>query len=58
MKWFCLSNDGQLYLVGQFETFDEADDAATEQGHNVIWLINEQTAEQWRKTLTQEVTHG
>ena len=50
-KWFCLSNDGQLHFVGQFENFEQADISALHQGHEVIWLIDEQTAQQWLNTL-------
>ena len=52
-KWYCLTDLGELWLVGLFESFDEAETAAEQQGHNVIWLLDEKTASQWRNTLSE-----
>jgi hypothetical protein len=52
-NWYCLDSRGELWLLGRFSSFDEADQNAEKQGHEAIWLANEKNAKQWRNTLSE-----
>lgn len=47
-KWYCLDNNGNIRYVGDFSSFDEADDAI---GTTAIWLVTEDVARQWLADL-------
>ena len=50
-KWYCLNSDGKIYIIGNCENFDQADIQANLMGLDAIWIIDEQTANQWRSAL-------
>lgn len=54
-NWFCLDSKGELWLLGCFSSYDEADENAEKQGHEAIWLIDQKTAKQWLNTLSEVV---
>jgi hypothetical protein len=51
-NWYCLTAKSELYLIGQCSNYDEADELAEKQGHEVIWIIDEQIAKQWHNVLS------
>ena len=50
-QWMCLSSKGNLCHLGEHETFDEAEDAAMRFGIEAIWIIDQDTASEWRAKL-------
>ena len=50
-NWYCLTAKGHLHLIGKCSSYDQADELAENQGHEVIWIIDERSAKQWLKTL-------
>lgn len=49
--WFCLNNDGEIYCIGKFSDIAEADYQADKMGLSPIWLLDEETAKNWRNKL-------
>lgn len=49
-KWYCLNNDGKIQYIGEFSSFDDADDAMDE---TAIWLVTEGNARQWLAQLKE-----
>lgn len=54
-KWYCLGNDGKIRYIGEFYSFDEADDAIDD---TAIWLFTEGTARQWLADLKAMLETG
>ena len=52
IKWYALTNNAQIVYVGKFATFDEADAHAPD---NLIWLLDEDTASDWRAQLDRHL---
>ena len=50
-KWYCVDIKGELWLIGEYSTEYEARHNARLQGHDVVWLLDSKTAEQWFNTL-------
>lgn len=50
--FFCLSSDGQLYILGNHGDWEAAEDTATNMGLDPIWVFGEESAKQWRSVLT------
>lgn len=48
VKWYALTGRGNIVYVGKFATFDEADEHAPD---NLIWLLDEDMASEWRAQL-------
>lgn len=48
-KWYCLTTGGDMECVGEFETFDEAD----EEVDNCVWLVDEEQAREWLVQLKE-----
>ena len=51
-KWYALTNESQIVYVGEFATFDEANDHAPD---ITIWLLDESTASDWRAQLDRHL---
>lgn len=49
-KWFALDQNGAMIYVGEFDSFDEADESLET---NVIWLVDEATAWGWLHQLKE-----
>jgi hypothetical protein len=50
--WFCLNfDDGEIYCLGKFSNFEQADIQANIIGLSPVWLIDEETAKQWKTKL-------
>ena len=47
-KWFCLNENGQLYFLGVFGSFDHAETM----GLAPVWILDQQTANQWFSVLS------
>lgn len=47
-KWYCLNQQGDMQYVGEFETFDEADESLD---YSCVWLVDEEVARQWLADL-------
>lgn len=52
VKWYALTNKAHIVYVGKFATFDEADAHAPA---NLIWLLDEDTAHEWRAELDRHL---
>ena len=50
-KWYCLNKDGQLYIIGEYANYDEADIQANLMGLDPIWIIDQETAIEWRNAM-------
>jgi len=49
--WFCLNTDGEIYCIGKFLDIAEADVQADKMGLSPIWLLDDETAKNWRDKL-------
>jgi len=49
--FFCLSGDGELYILGNHGDWEAAEDTAQNLGLDPIWVFGEESAKQWRNTL-------
>lgn len=49
-KWYCLNQQGDMQYVGEFETFEEADESLE---YGCVWLVAEETARQWLDQLKE-----
>ena len=47
-KWYCLDNAGEIRYLGEFSSFDEADDSIDD---TAIWLFTEGIAREWLAAL-------
>ena len=54
-NYWALNEDGLLYYLGQHENYEKADIEAEETGLSVIWLIDQETANSWRNTITENL---
>ena len=52
--YYCLADDGALWILGDHGDFEAAKATAIDMGLNPIWILDSITADQWRDTLTQE----
>ena len=52
VKWYALTNEAQIVYVGKFVTFAAADAQAPD---NTIWLLDEDTASDWRAQLDRHL---
>jgi hypothetical protein len=52
-KFFCLAYNGDLVDIGYHDCWEEANARAEELGYDPIWVIGEQSANQWRSVLNQ-----
>lgn len=50
-NYYCLADDGLIWKLGNHGDIKAADDAAASLGLNAIWIIDEETADQWRAAL-------
>ena len=50
--YFCLDQRGELWILGDHGDFDAAEDTARSIGLDPLWILDEETANQWRRTLT------
>jgi len=55
-KFFCLSSDGLIYFLGQFNDWEDAELFATERKIDFIWLCGETFANSWKDTLTENLS--
>ena len=49
-KWYAHDQQGDMVFVGEFETFDEADESM---GYSPVWLVDEEVARQWLVQLKE-----
>lgn len=49
-KWYALDQNGDMIYVGEFETFEAADESLNT---NVVWLVDEETARTWLTQLKE-----
>lgn len=52
-NYWALGEDGLLYHIGQYENYEEADIGAENMKVKAIWLVDQETANSWRDTLTE-----
>jgi len=57
MIYFCLSNEGDLYNLGDHGDFESADCCAQDMQLHPIWVINEHTARNWSEFLTEQLAN-
>jgi glycerol-3-phosphate responsive antiterminator len=50
IKWYALDQNGDMVYVGEFETFEAADESLNT---NVVWLVDEETARTWLTQLKE-----
>jgi hypothetical protein len=55
-KFFCLSSDGLIYFLGQFNEWEDAELFATERKIDCIWLFGEDSAKSWKDTLEENLS--
>jgi hypothetical protein len=55
-KFFCLSSDGLIYFLGQFNDWEDAELFATERKIDSIWLCGEDFAKSWKDTLKENLS--
>lgn len=57
MTWFCLLASGELLCIGDCGDFDCAEEIAIDLacGENIIWILDQITAEQWQARLNQNL---
>lgn len=55
-KFFCLSSDGLIYFLGQFNEWEDAEQEASKRKINVIWLFGEVSAKSWKDTLEKNIS--
>ena len=54
-KFFCLASDSLIHFLGQFETWEDAENHAQKNKIDVIWLFGEMTAKSWKDTITENL---
>lgn len=47
-QWFALSGNGDIVSVGEFDTFDDAEESLK---HSPVWLVPEEVARDWLISL-------
>ena len=52
--YYCLDTSGDLRSLGKHGDYESANDAAERLGVDVIWLIDEIEAYNWRNVLNNE----
>lgn len=52
--FYCLIDTGELYFLGGFDGFNEAELAAETMGLNPIWILDDTAANQWRAVLLKD----
>jgi hypothetical protein len=55
MIYFCLSNEGDLYNLGDHGDWESADCCAQDMQLHPVWTINEDTARNWSEFIAQEL---
>jgi hypothetical protein len=50
-KWYGISNEGDMYCMGNCKDFNEANEVANDMGVDIVSLINEERAESWAKFI-------
>jgi len=61
MKYFALASDGYMYDLcdcGDFEAAEESAADAIADGHSVVWIADQKTAEQWQQRLSAGLPHS
>ena len=54
-KFFCLASDGLIHFIGQFETWEQAENNA-EKYLDIIWLMGESDAKSWLDTISEHLS--
>lgn len=49
--YFCIGDDGQLWILGNHGDHEAAEDTAASLSINVVWLFGEQSAKDWQDQL-------
>lgn len=50
ISWFVLGQSGDMEYIGEFVTFEEADESL---GTSPVWLVDEETARMWLEQLQE-----
>lgn len=58
--WFCLLANGELMTIGDCGDFDCAEEIAVDLacGEPIIWILDQETAEQWAARLNANLPRG
>jgi hypothetical protein len=51
MKYYGLSNEGDIYSLGKCKDLQEANEVADEMGIDIVFLIDGERAESWAKFI-------
>lgn len=51
-RWFALDQNGDMVCVGEFDSFEDADESLKT---SVVWLVDEETARTWISQLTEQL---
>ena len=54
-EYFCIGADGRLWMLGNQEDYEAAEDTAKSLEVEVIWMFGKQTAIDWRDSLLQAI---
>jgi hypothetical protein len=49
--WFALKEDGEIHYLGEFNSFEAADESLGED--NAVWLFCECTAREWKDQIEE-----
>ena len=50
-KWYGISNEGDMYCMGNCKDIQEANEVADDMGIDIVSLINQDRAETWAKFI-------
>ena len=49
--YFCIDRTGEMWILGNHGDYEAANDTAESLGIDVLWLLDEATAYNWRNIL-------
>ena len=52
--YFCIDWTGEMWILGNHGDYEAANDTAESLGIDVLWLIDETTAHNWRNILNSK----
>ena len=50
-RWFALIDTGEIVSLGKFENFHAASDHSDSMKHSAVWILDEETAWLWKRSL-------
>jgi hypothetical protein len=57
MKYYGLSNEGDMYSLGKCKDLQEANEVADEMGIDIVSLIDGERAESWAKFILKTLNN-